>query len=113
MLTESGPFADLFLGSGLTRMDAEYEAEQSCLREVGSELNCRGSGVGLKCDSTLADSLARSFVCLVVESSAFQDRHRGEGLTAVAAEFEARRKCGLANGGQRDCQGPARCEGVY
>ena len=113
MLTESGPFADLFLGSGLTRMDAEYEAEQNCLREIGSEQNCRGSGVGLKCDSTLADPLARSFVCIVVESSAFQDRHRGEGLTAVAAEFEARRRCGLANGGQQDCQGPARCEGVY
>ncbi len=89
MLIDSG-YGKTFLGTGFTKIDAEFNARKACNTAVNATY-CTGSNALLRCDDTSTRSSIRS-VCLVTDSG-YGKVFRGEGLTQVAAEAKARQSC--------------------
>jgi hypothetical protein len=98
------------LGTGTTKIDAEYNARKAC-SNVTSGSNCTGASAILKCDDVAS---SRPSVCIVTDSY-YGKVHRGEGSTRVAAEAKARKACEQTTSGS-NCSGASakvQCDARY
>jgi hypothetical protein len=109
MLVDAG-YSKTFLGSGKTKLDAEFNAQQNCAKAVSPSF-CVGGASQLKCDDSLSSN-AIGFVCVVVDAG-YKKTFRGEGRTAFEAEANAKIACQSSVSPSYCGKVTARCEEVF
>lgn len=107
MIVDSG-HTKTFLGTDKSKIDAEYNARNKCSQSVHSSYCANGK---LTCDDNL-DSRGRGYVCVVTDSGNGRT-FRGEGITSVAAEANAKMACQSSVHSSYCGNVIARCEEVF
>lgn len=107
MLVDTG-YSKTFLGSGRNNLEAEIEARQAC----GNEINASYCKSEVKCsDGQNTSPYGTGFLCMIIDSG-YGRTYKGEGLSLVEAEANAKIACQSEINPRHCGKVTARCEVV-